>query len=364
MRIKSYFANSVTEAINRARTELGPEAMIIASNRASEDAERPGAYEVVFGVANAGTGAEAESTAEAHTTPEGLERLRERMEELRKSVSKKREQAAASRFAPFGPKVAASLLKAGFPEAVAEDMGRALQVRSRGDKQAAPADPLAAALSERLRFSPRFGSGNQGRSIVALVGSPGVGKTSTLVKLGVTYGLASGRPIRFISTDVNRLGGTDLLCRYARWMGVTVDLPRSLEALEQCLEGGQRNELVLLDTPGYSRANFQSALPLAGLLSKRAGIDVHLVLPAFASPADLASTVTRFKPFLPSKVIFTSVDLCESIAPALALAIAEEMPLSFLGTGDQVPEDLEEAGSAKLAARLLPVLMEAAASAA
>jgi flagellar biosynthesis protein FlhF len=147
-------------------------------------------------------------------------------------------------------------------------------------------------------------------------------------------------------------------------MGITVDLPRSLEALEQCLEGGQRNELVLLDTPGYSRANFQSALPLAGLLSRRAGIDVHLVLPAFASTADLASTVIRFKPFLPSKVIFTSVDLCESIAPALALAIAEEIPLSFLGTGHQVPEDLEEAGSAKLAARLLPVLMEAAASAA
>ena len=52
MRIKSYFANSVTEAINRARAELGPDAMIIASNRTQEGSERLGAYEVVFGLAD------------------------------------------------------------------------------------------------------------------------------------------------------------------------------------------------------------------------------------------------------------------------------------------------------------------------
>jgi flagellar biosynthesis protein FlhF len=191
-----------------------------------------------------------------------------------------------------------------------------------------------------------------------------VGKTSTLVKLAVTYGLATGRPTRFISTDTHRLGGSELLTRYARWMGVKVELPGSIDALERVMGTGDRNELVLIDTAGLSRANLASAMPLAGFLSKRAGVDVHLVAPAYASAHALASIAAQFKPFLPSKLLFTGVDMAESVAPVLALAIAGDLPVSFLGTGDQVPEDLEEAVAAKLAARLLPALMEAAAPAA
>jgi flagellar biosynthesis protein FlhF len=285
------------------------------------------------------------------------------MEELRKSVSRKREQASAGRGLPLSPKIAATLLEAGFPQTVADDLARAMQIRSRDDKETI-AGALETGLSERIRVSPRLGSEGPGRSIVAVVGPPGSGKTTTLVKLAATYGLATNRPTRFLSTDTYRLGGTDLLSKYARWMGVRVDMPASLEAVERSLGAGDRNELLLIDTAGYSRANIAAGLPLAGLLSKRAGIDVHLVLPAYAAASELASLLARFRPFVPSKLLFTGVDTCESIAPALALAIAADMPLSFLGIGDQAPEDLEEASAATLAARLLPVLMEAAASAA
>jgi flagellar biosynthesis protein FlhF len=361
VRIKSYFANSVTEAINRARNELGPEAMIIASNRTEEGANRLGSYEVVFGLADSNAGAEVQ--APVPTVPPGLERLRERMEELRKSVSKKREQASAGRIVWVGPKIVAWLSNAGFPQAVAEDLARTLQVRSKDDRNTT-ADPLGALLAERIRFIPKLGAGGPGRSVVALVGPPGAGKTSTLVKLAMKYGLAAGRPVRFVSTDTYRLGGSDLLGRYARWMGVQLDLPPSMEALEQSFGSGDRNELLLIDTPGYSVANAAASLPLAGLFSQRAGVDVHLVLPAYASGPDLLSMVARFKPFLPSKVLFTGIDMAGSVAPALAAALTSELPVSFLGTGDQVPEDLEEAASARLAGHLLPCLMEAAATAA
>ena len=362
MRIKSYFANSVTEAINLARTELGPDAMIIASNRAPADSERLGKYEVVFGLADMPTGTE--SQPEAPPPPEGLEKLRERMEELRKSVSKKREQASAARIVPAGAKVTASLRRAGFPEGVAEEFARSLQIRARDGAPPSAADALGSAIRKHVRVNCRLGSGGPGRSIVALVGPPGVGKTSTLVKLAVTYGLATGRPTRFISTDTRRLGGSELLSRYARWMGLKVELPTTIDALEQALSAADRNELLLIDTAGYSRANIASALPLAALLSKRAGIDVHLVLPAYASAHALACFAEQFKTFLPSKLLFTSADTAETLAPALALASSAEMPVSFLGTGDQVPEDIEEAAVPSLAARLLPALLEAAAPAA
>lgn len=58
MRIKSYYAQTIPEAMERARVELGDDAMIIASNRTSGDTQRLGAYEVVFGVVDQGSAIE------------------------------------------------------------------------------------------------------------------------------------------------------------------------------------------------------------------------------------------------------------------------------------------------------------------
>jgi len=56
MRIKSYFAGSVQEAIESARTELGSEAMLLHSKKTEWELRSLGAYEVVFGVAADGGG--------------------------------------------------------------------------------------------------------------------------------------------------------------------------------------------------------------------------------------------------------------------------------------------------------------------
>jgi len=49
MKIKSYFASSVEQAIQQARQELGTEAMLVTSRRAAAESRHLGAYEVVFG---------------------------------------------------------------------------------------------------------------------------------------------------------------------------------------------------------------------------------------------------------------------------------------------------------------------------
>ena len=51
MRIKSYFAKSVDQAMAQAREELGPEAMLLNTRKAPPDQFEGGGYEVIFGVA-------------------------------------------------------------------------------------------------------------------------------------------------------------------------------------------------------------------------------------------------------------------------------------------------------------------------
>src|ERR1700761_8985606 len=48
MKLKSFFANSIEEAIRLARYELGPEAMLVNSKRTDIEARHLGCYEVVI----------------------------------------------------------------------------------------------------------------------------------------------------------------------------------------------------------------------------------------------------------------------------------------------------------------------------
>src|SRR5258707_9307598 len=47
MKLKSYFADTIEEAISLARREMGPEAMLVNSKRSNAEARHLGAYEVV-----------------------------------------------------------------------------------------------------------------------------------------------------------------------------------------------------------------------------------------------------------------------------------------------------------------------------
>jgi hypothetical protein len=48
MKIKSYFASTVEEAMAQARQELGPDAMLVNSRKSSLETRHLGTYEVVF----------------------------------------------------------------------------------------------------------------------------------------------------------------------------------------------------------------------------------------------------------------------------------------------------------------------------
>ena len=169
MRIKSYFAKSVTEAMERARLELGPEAMIIASNKTAGDSARLGAYEVVFGLADQPAPLLNRRPTQA---TEGLERFRARMEDMRKSVSKKREQVSAAK-TPVAGRVAAVLKRNSFPLDFADELGARVQNRCRDGKQ----DILGGLRAElNAEFAWRRSRGEA----IALVGPAGAGKTTTL----------------------------------------------------------------------------------------------------------------------------------------------------------------------------------------
>jgi flagellar biosynthesis protein FlhF len=82
-------------------------------------------------------------------------------------------------------------------------------------------------------------------------------------------------------------------------------------------------------------------------------VRTHLVLAADTSAATARRIFDRYQQMRPSRVVITKLDESESIAPLLGVVRERALPVSFLGTGQRVPEDLWRATPAGLAAALL-----------
>jgi flagellar biosynthesis protein FlhF len=382
MKIKSYFARTVEGAMATARQELGPDAMLVNSRKTSLETRHLGEYEVVFA-----TGAPAAEAALAALAPTGEsksfsvqpflpqpfsaqpfgERLASEVADLKKELEGMRRAITRSAFAPaqwvgVAPDLSDAYAMLTASE-VAPDIAREI-VQSAGSRVAAPrlsssrsprpADAAAfqqallEELQSRFEVAPTLGKGTGQPRIVALVGPPGCGKTTTLVKLAVNYGLAARRPILLLSMDTQRVGAAEQLRSYAAILGVGFQVLETTGALAQAIEENRGKELIFIDTPGFALGDLQDSTSLAHFLSTRPDIDTHLVLSASMKSADLTRMVDAFEILRPQHLLFTKLDETGSFGPIFSEAARTRKPLSFFTTGQRIPEDLEAATQARL----------------
>lgn len=353
MRIKSYFAHSVQEAIDKARLELGPDAMLMNSRKTDPELRQLGTYEVVFGLADNPAASEplappsqALSVPNSDVLIEEIAELRRQIETVKRSVSRP----ATARNSGETEELQTRLSE-NFSEDTAQEIIHAAEPRVTTGKQSWSA-AIAEEIEKRFQISPGIGTDGGGPRILVLVGPPGAGKTTTLVKLALKYGVASRNPIQMLSTDTLRVGGSDQLGAYARILGVGFQAIHSTASLAAALEENYSKKLIFIDTPGYSAGNIGEAAELTRFLATQPNIDVQLVLPATLRIGAALRTIKRFNGFHAGKLIFTHFDEAEGAGALVELAMRMKLPISYLGTGQQIPDDLEEASKPKLTAGL------------
>ena len=363
MRIKSYFAATVDEAMDKARRELGPDAMLMNSKKTEMELRSLGAYEVVFAVPpeaeraaelqpakltrKAAAAISQEAAGVSNDLARELAELRKQIETVKRSVDR-RPAALLNTGSPMSPvtsEMHARLSGADLSHDLAMDLAAAVESRlGRDETYASPEAALRAECQERLRFAPTLtGSPSAPRALI-FAGPAGAGKTTTLVKLALRYGLRAHLPLQLLSLDTLRIGGWEQLASYARIAGIPCQAIHTPAALHQAFSEYANKKLLLIDTPGFSPSDdVQHGLFASGLAAYREFIDVHLVLSATVQPRINLAAIERFAALSPAKLLFTHLDEAETPGPLLETALKSRLPISFLAKGQQVPEDIDEA---------------------
>ena len=180
-------------------------------------------------------------------------------------------------------------------------------------------------------------------TVVALVGPTGVGKTTTIAKLAANFALFEGKSVGLITIDTYRIAAVEQLKTYSEIINLPIEVVYTAADLKHAFQKLLDKQLILIDTAGRSQKNKQQIRELKHFFNGRPLNETHLVLSANTKLEDLLETADSFKELGVNRLIFTKLDETNSLSNVIEVAERLRIPLSYVTTGQSVPEDIEVA---------------------
>ncbi len=401
MRIKKFVGASMKEVTDQMRAELGPDAIILNSRRVNSGSmlnflgkemlevtaavdEQSGAranpVSPDFGqllreqtgttVTEQNTLRElsqvaqrfekrAEKAVAAHRgivpNDADVQVLRSEMEEMRSVLATIADQMKYSRMPSLPAHLQESyvaLVQNGVDERLAADLVQSIYGRM-GESQlanrVASEKALLAALAGLIRTASPVTARGRKRTVIALVGPTGVGKTTTIAKLAAIHKLIHHEEVGLISADTYRIGAIEQLRTFAGIADIPMEVAYTPADVTAALKTFRRKDVVFIDTVGRSQRAKKELNELKRFIDAASPDETSLVLNAGASVPLLKDTVDRFRVLKPTQIIFSKLD--ETLTPGAMVSVARhsKLPIAYVTTGQTVPDDIAAADAAKLA---------------
>ncbi len=212
-----------------------------------------------------------------------------------------------------------------------------------------PVQALGAAL--RLRFPMQPLTDRRPTRPIMLVGLPGAGKTATLAKLIARAKLLHW-PATAITCDVVKAGAVEQLGTYTKALQVPAYRAGNAATLKRAVSQAAPETFVVIDTVG---CNPLDATDLAHLceLAEAVKAEMVLVMAAGGCPVESAELGQLFAEAGASRLLPTRIDAARRYGGILSAAEAGRLALAEFGISPEIASGIEIVNPEKIAAWLL-----------
>jgi flagellar biosynthesis protein FlhF len=364
MRIRRFIARNSQEALRKVRESMGPEAVILGSRTLAAD-ERPGGGPLLEVTAAADLDSLARPRQESGAAAtdgcheEKWRWLEQEIQQLKEVLWSSEARSILEERAPVNSSLRhlyAAFRELGLHTTFIRPILEECQAKTPGgDGRAGMTNWLQQALMkllERVEVGP-LAVGKGEHRIWSFIGPTGVGKTTTMAKLAAKTALQQGRRVALITVDQHRIGAIDQMAAYAQIMNLPLETATSAEQLARVIGKHRDKEVLFIDTAGRSPSQQDDLNELKAIFRIPRRIEHQLVLSATTQYQDLIKAAAAFQPLECSNYIFTKLDETSDGATIMNFLISRPRPVSYVTTGQRVPEDIEPASRKRLAALLL-----------
>ncbi len=356
---RTYRAATMREAMARVRRDLGGDAVILGTREVRRRRLFGlGPRELIEVTASDGRSAGVEVRMPGGSS--GAAGFGEELRRLHAMVEALTRQGRVDHLLPELPSEVvpaySQLIEAGVTEVLARRLARHVAERLEPEDFGRPVglrEALREAVEACVPVAPPTAVVPGTRRVVALVGPTGVGKTTTVAKLAANFKLTQGHRPGLVTVDTYRIAAVEQLRTYAEIIDLPLAVANTPAEIAAAIDRLGDVDIVLIDTAGRSPRDEVKIRELAEFLAAARPDEVHLVLSASAGERSLRSAVDRFAVVHADRLILTKLDEAEGLGGLLTLLGQADRPVSYLTTGQAVPDDIEPADRRRLAALIL-----------
>ncbi|NVL89377.1 MAG: hypothetical protein HWN69_00075 [Desulfobacterales bacterium] len=357
MQVRKYKADTIHNAVNLVKEELGPGALILSTRKMSAGAITPSynTQELFEITAMPGGGRKAErpysskSRALMDKTDAGLfGSLKSELMSIKEMILLLNGSGGLEegfRQNPGAIEVYGSLIRSGIAQPYTQlflEKGGAFKENG-GASSKDLYRRVFKEVAKVIEVTDPFKHDDKGQVVSALIGPTGVGKTTTIAKLAANLSLKQKKSVGLISIDNFRIAAVDQLKTYAGILGIPFFAAFSHAELEFALKRMKEKDVILIDTAGHGHYDVQRIEALRGLFGSYLTIRSHLVLSVVTNELEMKRAAKNFGRLKFNSYIFTKTDETQARGVIINQLFRLKMPISFITTGQRVPEDILKA---------------------
>lgn len=356
MNVKKYIADTMPEAMNIIRKELGPEAVILNSKEVNRGRFfglfKKKSIEVIAAIDPQPVIRQEKKTQldKMKTKPLSLpsketnnnSEILDEIKHLKKIIEIQSQKSGAD-LLPDYQLALEYLLEQEVDSTIAEKIiNQVVANFEKNDKKPniknIYAEMEAVIEDELNEFSYKGISGE--KKIVQFVGPTGVGKTTTIAKVAAQLMLVEKKKVAFITTDTYRIAAIEQLKTYARILNVPLEVVYNVDDYKRAVEKLSAYDLILVDTAGRNFRDQKYIKELQEMMDDSADIATYLVLSLTAKPKDLIEIYNQFYQIPLTELIFTKVDETTQFGSMLNIVLTKRIGIAYITNGQDVPDNL------------------------